>query len=84
MTIDGVEYRKGAKVSLQLGKNRRDAADMFIDGKTATIETIYTDYDGKVFLAVTLDDDPGRDLARDLGRYMFFTPDEVSFLTNEN
>ena len=78
--IAGIEYKKGDKVSLILNKHRSDAADMFLKGKTATIETIYTDYNDKVFLAVTVDDDPGQDLARELGRYMFFSPDEVQLI----
>jgi hypothetical protein len=26
---------------------------------------------------VTVDDDPGQDLMRDIGRYLYFKPDEV-------
>ena len=44
---------------------------------TATIERIYLDYDGRVHLAVTVDDDPGQDLLREMGRYLFFDPSEV-------
>ncbi len=46
-------------------------------GRTATIERIYLDYDGRVHLAVTVDDDPGQDLLREMGRYLFFDPREV-------
>ena len=43
----------------------------------ATIERIYYDYDGTVHLAVTVDDVPGQELMRDIGRFLYFTPTEV-------
>jgi hypothetical protein len=46
-------------------------------GRRATIERIFTDYDGKVHLGVTIDGDPGQDLMRDTGRYLFFFAPEV-------
>ena len=79
-TIDGVLYSKGDKVRLKLGKRRSDASDMFLDGKIATIEIIHTDYDDNVHLAVTMDDDPGQDMLRDLGIYRFFSPNEVEHI----
>ena len=41
------------------------------------IERIYVDYDDSVHLGVTVDDDPGQELMRETGRYLFFIPDEV-------
>ena len=38
----------------------------------ATIERIYYDYEDKLYLGVTVDDDPGQQLMRDTGRYQFF------------
>jgi hypothetical protein len=78
--IDGVLYSKGDKVRLRLGKRRSDASDMLLDGKIATIEIIYTDYDDNIHLAVTIDEDPGQDLQRELGIYRFFSPDEVGHI----
>ncbi|MGH7598851.1 MAG: hypothetical protein ACREOI_21055 [bacterium] len=75
--VNGIEYKKGEKVRLKLGKRRSDSSDLLLDGKVATIETIYRDYDDSVYIAVTMDDDPGQDMQRDLGRYLFFFPDEV-------
>ena len=46
-------------------------------GRTATIERIYRDYEDGVHLAVTVDDDPGQELMRDIGRYLYFKPAEV-------
>ncbi len=39
-----------------------------LDGRTATIERIFVDYDGKTHLGVTIDDDPGQELMRETGR----------------
>ena len=48
-----------------------------LDGRRATLERIYIDFDDRVHLAVTVDDDPGQDLMRETGRYLFFFPHEV-------
>ena len=78
--IDGIEYRKGDKVRLKLGQRRTDAIDMLMDNKIATIEIIYTDYEDKFHIAVTLDDDPAQDLRHDLGLYLYFKPDEIELI----
>lgn len=78
--INGILYSKGDKVRLQLGKRRSDAADMLIDGRIATIEVIHTDYDDNIHIAVTMDDDPGQDILRELGIYRFFSPEEVEHI----
>ena len=46
----------------------------------ATIERIYVDYDGKIHLGVTIDDDPGQELMRESGRYLFFFAPEVEVI----
>ena len=74
--MDGRTFTRGGKVVLRLGR-RGDPHDAMLDGRLATIERIYTDMDDVVHLAVTVDDDPGRDVMRSSGRYMFFKPDEV-------
>ena len=48
-----------------------------LHGRTATVERIYKGYDDRVYLGVTVDDDPGQDLLRETGRYLFFFADEV-------
>lgn len=78
--IDGVLFSKGDKVKLALGKRRSDTSDMFLDGRIATIEVIHTDYDGVIHIAVTIDDDPGQDMQRELGMYLFFRPEEVELI----
>jgi hypothetical protein len=75
-TVDGVTFERGAKLVLRPGTDR-DFYDRMLDGRRATLERIYVDYEDRVHLAVTVDDDPGQDLMRDTGRYLFFSPSEV-------
>jgi hypothetical protein len=79
-THDGVTYRPGDTVLLRPGPGR-NAQDHLVEGRNATIERIYVDVDGRVHLAVTIDDVPGQDIMRDIRRYLFFGPDEVERLT---
>jgi hypothetical protein len=78
--IGSVMFAKGDKVKLKLGQRRSDVTDMLMDGMIATIEVIYTDYDDQVHIAVTMDDDPGQDLLRDMGIYRYFSPDELELI----
>jgi len=78
--IDGVLYSKGDKILLRLGKKRSDISDIFLDGRIATIEVIHTDYDDNIHIAVTIDDDPGQDLQREMGIYRYFSPSEIEHL----
>jgi hypothetical protein len=77
--VDGVTFRRGGKVLLRPAADA-DLHARMLAGKTATIERIYVDYDGKVHLGVTVDDDPGRDLLRETGRFLFFFAPEVEVL----
>jgi hypothetical protein len=76
VTAGDVTFERGAKLLLRPGTDR-DVYDRMLDGRTATLERIYIDYDDRVHLAVTVDDDPGQDLMREAGRYLFFFPHEV-------
>ncbi len=76
--IGPAEVRQGDRV--RLAPNRRaDIMDLVLAGMTATVESIEQDYEGRVYLAVTVDDDPGKDLGtlRQPGHRFFFQPDEV-------
>ncbi len=75
-TVDGVTFTRGAKLILRPGTDR-DVYDRILDGRTATIERIYLGYDDRVYLGVTIDDDPGQQLLRETGRYLFFFANEV-------
>jgi hypothetical protein len=74
--IDGVRYARGDTIVLRPGTDR-DSFDRMLDGRHATIERIYVDYDDRVHIGVTVDDDPGQQLLRETGRYLFFFAGEV-------
>ena len=77
--VEGVRYRLGDKVVLRPATNATPQ-DHLVAGRWATIERIYFDYDGTVHLAVTVDDVPGQELMRDIGRYLYFKPSEVEMV----
>jgi len=62
-----------------------DVFDVVLSGRTAVIEGIDQDLDGNLQLAVTVEDDPGRDLGerRQPGHRFFFSPEEVEPLAGE-
>ena len=72
------DLRRGARVRLR-PRVGGDIFDAVLDGKAAVIESIEQDTDGNVLLAVTVEDDPGRDLGerRQPGHRFFFKPEEV-------
>ena len=57
-----------------------DLAARMLEGRQATVERIYVDDDEKTYFAVTVDGDPGQELMRETGRYMFFFAPEVEAL----
>ena len=68
--------RRGSKVVL----HPRPDADLharMCDGRTATVERIFTELDGRVHFGVTIDDDPGQELMRETNRLLFFFAPEV-------
>jgi hypothetical protein len=72
------EVRQGDRIRLR-PKGRADIMDLVLAGMTATVEAIEQDFEGRVYLAVTVDDDPGKDLGllRQPGHRFFFGPEEV-------
>lgn len=76
VTVDGVRIERGASVILRPGTDG-NPHDKMLHGRHATVERIYIDFDDRVHLAVTVDDDPGQALMRETGRYLFFFPHEV-------
>ncbi len=77
--VDGVRFARGLKVVIRPGPGADIQARM-LDGRTATVERILTDYDGKTHLGVTIDDDPGQDLMRETGRFLYFFAPEVEVI----
>jgi hypothetical protein len=78
VSVGGVEVKTGDRVRL-CPRAGGDIFDLALAGKTAIVEAIEQDYEGKVHLAVVLEDDPGRDLGmlRQPGHRFFFDPQEV-------
>ncbi len=79
-----VELKAGDRVRLR-PRGGADAFDLLLQGRVATIESIEQDYEDRVYLAVTVDDDPGKDFGalRQPGHRFFFSPLEVEPLDDE-
>jgi len=75
-TVDGVTFRRGGHVRI-LPNPAADLHARLLEGRTATIERIFVDYDGKTHLGVTVDGDPGQELMRETNRLLFFFAPEV-------
>ena len=76
--VDGAEFRRGDRVGVwPLGD--ADIFDMALKGKTSRIASIEQDYEDRIHLAVTVDDDPGQDLGLEgkPGHRFFFRPEEL-------
>jgi hypothetical protein len=84
VVVEGVELKKGSRVVLW-PRAGGDIIDIALAGKVAFIEGIEQDYEDRIYIAVTLEDDPGRDLGGDriLGHRFFFSPEEVEPLDFE-
>ena len=84
LLVGGVELEKGSRVLLWPGAGG-DIMDLALKGKVASVEGIEQDYEGRVYIAVTLEEDPGRNLGEDrfLGHRFFFSPEEVEPLDFE-
>ncbi len=84
VNVGGVELGVGSRVRL-CPRAGGDIFDLALAGKVAAIEAIEQDYEGKVHLAVVVEDDPGRDfgMLRQPGHRFFFAPEEVEPLAEE-
>ena len=71
-------FREGDRVRLR-PRGGADAFDTLLAGRVATVSAVEHDFDGRVHLAVTLDDDPGKDLGRmgHPGHRFYYSPHEV-------
>jgi hypothetical protein len=80
--IGAAEIRPGGRVRLH-PRGRADILDMALAGKSAVVEAIEQDLEGRAYLAVIVEDDPGADLGllRQPGHRFFFSPEEVEPLS---
>lgn len=76
VTSGGMTFRRGDRVRLH-PKQEGDPIDHMVRGKTATIEKLMHDVDDRLYFAVTVDGDPGQELLRDTGRFLYFFEGEV-------
>jgi hypothetical protein len=76
--VKGTALKAGDRVSIH-PKRRADAMDLMLAGKVAIIEALEQDAEKQIYLALVLEDDPGRDLglARQSGHRFFYRLDEV-------
>jgi hypothetical protein len=73
--VDGVVFRRGGRVVVRPDIDA-DLQARMLEGRTVTVERIYRDYDGRVHLGVSVDE-PGHEVMRDTGRFLWFFPPEV-------
>jgi hypothetical protein len=75
---DGASLQAGDRVRIN-PRSRADAMDMMLAGKVGLIEAIEQDAEGRVHLAIVLEEDPGRGLGmmRQPGHRFFYGVDEV-------
>jgi hydrogenase maturation protease len=74
--VDAVGIPVGTRVRLR-PRAGGDVFDLALAGRTAVVDTVETDMEGRVFVGVLVDDDPGRDLG-ERGHRFFFSPSEVT------
>ncbi|PUA18918.1 hypothetical protein [Glaciimonas sp. PCH181] len=84
LRVNGRDLRVGDQVRLR-PRGNADIFDLALAGKIATIESLERDFEDRIHIAITLDDDPGRDLglARMPGHRFFFGPEEVEPIASE-
>ncbi len=85
VTIAGREVKAGDRVRMHPKKGRADIFDMMLDGKTGKIEVIHQDFENRIYLVVTADDDPALEqMQLDQrvfpGHLFYFFPEEVEVL----
>jgi hypothetical protein len=89
-SLHGALYRgKHAKTSLKAGdhvvlrpKRQSDILDLALAGRSATVSSMEIDFEDNVYVCVTVDDDPGKDLGLqgEPGHRFFFGLDEVEVI----
>jgi hypothetical protein len=73
----GLRLDKGTRVVLRPRNRGTDAQDMFLAGRTATVEEVLEDVEGERFVVVALEGDPRAAIEGGPGRFRHFSPDEL-------
>jgi hydrogenase maturation protease len=78
------ELRRGTRVRVR-PRPGGDLMDLALAGRVAVVESVERDYEDRVHVAVSIEDDPGRDLAAAaaLGHRFWFGADELEPLPGE-
>ncbi|MEV0387033.1 hydrogenase maturation protease [Nonomuraea sp. NPDC050643] len=78
VVVGGVAVGAGSRVRLR-PRSSADIFDLVLDGREGVVEAVEQDEEGAFHFAVTLDDDPGRDLgeARLPGHRFFYAAEEI-------
>ena len=82
--VGGVAIARGSRVRLH-PRPGGDIMDLALAGKAAIVEAIEQDFEETIHVAVTIEDDPGRDLGdeRQPGHRFVFSLDEMEPLDGE-
>jgi hydrogenase maturation protease len=82
LLIDGRQVRPGDRVRLKPNP-KGDIFDLALAGQVASVQSIEQDFEGKFYVAVLVDQDPGRSIGpRGVGHRFFFGPDEIEWFAN--
>jgi hydrogenase maturation protease len=84
VSVNGTDLMIGHRVRIR-PKGRADVMDLALEGKIALIESIDQDAENRVYLALVLEEDPGKDLGmlRQPGHRFFYGSNEVEPLTED-
>jgi len=74
-----VSLRPGTRVLLKPRPRSGDVWDLVLAGRVAIVDAVETTMEGDELVVVVIEDDPGRDIAREasMGHRFFFAPSEV-------
>ncbi|HEX6510577.1 MAG TPA: hypothetical protein VF221_23355 [Chloroflexota bacterium] len=78
VVVGGFHIAQGSRVRLR-PRPGADIFDLALAGKIAIVEAIEQDFEDNIHIAVTVEDDPGRDLGelRQPGHRFFFSMEEI-------
>jgi hypothetical protein len=78
-------FAPGVRVRLRPDRagRRTDAQDLLYAGRSAVVESVRHDVDGREYLLVTIDDDPAAEMRRARGIFHHYDPDEVDLIGPE-
>jgi hypothetical protein len=84
VNVDGTDLRVGDQVRIR-PQGRADVMDLALEGRIALIESIEQDAENRVYLALVLEEDPGKDLGmlRQPGHRFFYGLNEVERLNTD-